>query len=264
MENSSFILKVALSMLIAGLWISSATILAQKLGSKLGGLIANLPSTILVSILFIALTQGVGFAADSTQFVPLGMTIDTLFLLIFIATVKHGVIKATTLSLLSWFILAVGASYLPALNISMAILLFAIVVIVSFTITEFFMSIPSLPKEAVKPTIQVVFTRAIFAGSVVGAAVIVGQSGNTFWTGVTSTFPAVMLSSMVILTVTAGKAFARATGKVMLVSSTNIVVYGFAVSWLYPKIGVVWGTTIAFGLSALWIYLLRPLVNKIR
>ena len=263
MENSSFILKVALSMLIAGLWISTATILAQKLGSKLGGLITNLPSTILVSVLFIALTQGVGFAADSI-ICPPRMTIDTLFLLIFIATVKHGVIKATALSLLSWFILAVGASYLPALNISMAIILFAIVVIVSFTITEFFMSIPSLPKEPVKPTIQVVFTRAIFAGSVVGAAVIVGQSGNTFWTGVTSTFPAVMLSSMVILTVTAGKAFARATGKVMLVSSTNIVVYGFAVSWLYPKIGVVWGTTIAFGLSALWIYLLRPLVNKIR
>lgn len=264
MGNGSFILKVGLSVVIAGVWISTATILAQRLGSKLGGLIANLPSTILVSVLFVALTQGVTFAAASTQVVPLGMAIDTLFLLIFIATVKHGTIKATTLSLSSWFILAVGASYLPPLSIYISLLLFTIVVIASFCIAEFFMSIPSLPKEPVKPTMQVVISRAIFSGSVVGSAVLVGQSDNTFWTGVTSTFPAVMLSSMVILATTSGKAFARATGKVMLVSSTNIVVYGFAVSWLYPKFGIVWGTVVAFGLSALWVYLLRPLVNKIR
>ncbi|MBN1988905.1 MAG: DUF3147 family protein [Bacteroidales bacterium] len=264
MESSSFLIKVGLSIVIAGLWISTATILAQKLGSKLGGLIANLPSTILVSVLFIALTQGAVFAADSTKFVPIGMTIDTIFLLVFIATAKHGVAKATILSLLSWLILAVLASYMPPLSAALGILLFAVTVIGAFTATEYFMNIPSLPRERVKPTMQVVLTRAIFSGSVVGAAVVVGQSGSAFWTGVTSTFPAVMLSSMVILTVTAGKAFARATGKVMLVSSTNIVVYGFAVSWLYPKVGIVWGTIVSFGLSALWVYMLRPLVNKIR
>jgi hypothetical protein len=41
-------LLIIFAFLIGGIWISLATMLSEKLGSKAGGMVANLPSTILV------------------------------------------------------------------------------------------------------------------------------------------------------------------------------------------------------------------------
>ena len=72
-----------------------------------------------------------------------------------------------------------------------------------------------------------------------------------------------MLSTMVILTLTQGADFARATGKVMILSSTNIIIYALGVALTYPAIGVVFGTIVSFGMAFLWVLILHPLIQKI-
>ena len=47
--TDTFILKLALSFLIGGLWITVASVAAERLGSKIGGVIAGLPSTAVVA-----------------------------------------------------------------------------------------------------------------------------------------------------------------------------------------------------------------------
>ena len=106
--------------------------------------------------------------------------------------------------------------------------------------------------------------RAVFAGTVVGITVIISTFAESFWTGIFSTFPAVMLSTMTILTISQGATFARAVGKTMVLASVNIVVYAIAVYWLYPPLGALWGTILAFLLALLLILMIRPLLQKMR
>jgi hypothetical protein len=68
---------------------------------------------------------------------------------------------------------------------------------------------------------------------------------------------------MVILTVTQGVDFARAVGKIMILSSTNIIVYSVGVSLTYPTLGIVPGTVLSFGAAFMWVLLLHPVIQKL-
>ena len=75
--------------------------------------------------------------------------------------------------------------------------------------------------------------RAAFAGGIVGGVVLISHFVPAYLTGIVSAFPAVLFSSMVILAVNQGKTFAQATGKVMILSSSNIVVYALGVYFTF-------------------------------
>jgi hypothetical protein len=47
--DNIFLLKLALSFIVGSLWITMGTVLAERYGTKIGGLVAGLPSTILIS-----------------------------------------------------------------------------------------------------------------------------------------------------------------------------------------------------------------------
>ena len=104
--------------------------------------------------------------------------------------------------------------------------------------------------------------RALFGGSVVGGTTFLAGFAGTYWVGLFSTFPAVMLCNMIILTRSQGKTFARAFGRVMIIASTNIIIYAYGISVTYPSLGVVPGTILSFSLSCIWIVLLYPLIGN--
>jgi len=260
--SALFVQQLLLSVVIAGLWISTVTLLSERLGSRLGGMISNLPSTILVSLLFIGITQSPEFAAEATVTVPLGMTLSTLFLFAFIVLIPKGLPWALAGSISTWLVLAILSSYFQQVSrIGWTALYFA-VALGTWLLAERVLKIPSVPKTGKRYSWVQVLIRAAFAGTVVGSAVLVGRSGSAFWTGIFATFPAVMLSSMVILTLAAGAGFARALGKIMLLASTNIVIYGFFAGYFFPKTGMAWGTIISFIIAAAWVWLLKPLFDR--
>jgi len=69
---------------------------------------------------------------------------------------------------------------------------------------------------------------------------------------------------MVILALNQNNLFAQATGKVMIVSSTNIVIYTSSILITYPMLGIYWGTIASFFISVFWILLMHPIVVKMR
>ena len=74
-----------------------------------------------------------------------------------------------------------------------------------------------------------------------GSANSSSQAGSWGSTCTNAPFPAVMLSTMYLLTRVQGADFARATGKAMLPASANIVVYSVSVSIIYPIVGLATG-----------------------
>jgi len=259
---NEFVLKVILSFVIAGSWIATATLLAERLGSKVGGLLANLPSNILISLLFIGLTQSVSFAAEASRAAPIGMLIDSIFLFVFILALKKGLKPAVVASLATWFGLALIAGTLQYDNMIVGIVAYALVTAFVFYILEYKMKIPAHDKSKKVYSPLQLLVRAIFAGTVVASAIIIASVGGSFWGGLFATFPAVLTSSMVILTMLQGSAFAQATGKVMMLSSSNIAVYGIGVYLTYPTLGLMWGTLISFGAAFLWVIILSPIIQK--
>ena len=86
-----------------------------------------------------------------------------------------------------------------------------------------------------------ILARVAFAGTVVAVSVVVARFAGPYWTGLFSTFPAVMLSTLVILHVTQGRAFASATAKILTISAPNILVFAAVASAVFPGAGLVAG-----------------------
>ncbi len=257
-----FLQRLLLSVIVAGVWITLATIISEKMGSKMGGMIGNLPSTIFTSLLFIGITQGVDFAAATTITVPLGMFLSTMFLFVFISLVNRGLLFSVAAGLITWTLLAVIFSFVQHAGIVVWSVLYFAGAVGTYLFAEHVQKIPSLGKVKRKYSVRQISFRALFAGSIVGLSVVVAQTGSAFWAGLFASFPAMMLSAMVILTLSAGYPFARATGKVMLLASTNIVIYSFVAGALFPVVGLWWGTLAAYTVAATWVFFLKPLFDK--
>lgn len=262
--DRAFWIRLLISFIIAGTWISIAALLAERLGSLFGGLIANMPSNIVVSMIFMSLVKGEDFAAEVARAVPLGMAIDTLFLFVFMATAGLGILKAVPLSLAAWAGCAWLAFTFPPIPFWGGIALFVVLALGCFLAAEVVMGIRSVPKQP-KPFNPLAFgLRAVFAGTVVAGAVAASTFAPPYLTGILATFPAVLLSTMSILTLSQGPAFSRGAGKILLISSSNIIVYAFCVQASFPAFGFLWGTLISFVAALLWIALLRPVMARVR
>lgn len=258
-----FIIRIVISFFIAGIWIGSATFLAERLGSKWGGLFTNLPSNILISMIFVAIVNDINFVVETVPAVPLGMAIDTIFLFVFVILLRYSVTLSALVSLSVWFILALLATLTNFNHLLINILVYFCITILAFILLEKFIKIPSMPKSDKKySTIQIII-RMIFAGAVVATVIVISKFFSPFIVGIFSTFPAVLLSSMVILALNQNKQFAQATGKIMVLSSTNIVVYSISVYFTFPLLGLVTGTIISFIIAVIWVLLFGPLLRKL-
>lgn len=263
MEAGELALRVILSFLTAGTWISLATLAGEKLGSRVGGLIVNLPSNIVVSFLFVALTRGTAFTAEAAQAIPLGMTINTLFIFIFVITIRKSLLFAVLVSLAAWLSVAAAAAAFPVHRLSVSLGIYVLVCIAGFLLAEFGAKIRSVPKKPAPWNPRGMLIRALFAGTVVASAVLAAQIAPPYITGIMATFPAVTLSTFVILSLTQGTDFTRATGKILMLSSSNIIVYAFLVAQTYPRLGILPGTLISFAAAVIWISLFLPLVRRL-
>lgn len=267
--DSTLALRLALSFVIAGSWIALSTLASERLGTKIGGLIGNLPSNILVSMIFMAITLGPDYAAAACASVPVGMAIDTLFLLTLVVALPRGIVFGLGAALCVWFLAAAAAIRIPFLaalsgDMAASLALYLAIALLAFLIAEFGLGIRAVPKKPAVFKFPVLILRAVFAGTVVSAAVAIAQIAPPSVTGIIATFPAVLSSTMVILATSQGIGFACATGKVLILSSSNIIVYSTMVGLLFPLVGPWWGSLAAFLASVLFVSLFLPLLRRLR
>ncbi|MFO7769647.1 MAG: hypothetical protein R6W82_11925 [bacterium] len=261
--DPQYLVRVLLSFLVAGVWITGSTWLAERMGSRIAGLIANLPSKLLVTLVFLAVVHDPGFAVDTTRAVPMGMTINAFYLFLFVLLLPLGLPLTLLLTTGFWAGMAVAAERIHLEALGPSILLYLAATALTWGLLEFTLHIPAVEGTRRRYGPLSFLYRGLFAGTVVAATVFISAFVGTYWTGLFSTFPAVMLTTMTILTLAGGPRLARATGKVMLLASTNIIVFSLAVIAAYPRLGVAAGTLLSFLAAALWVWLLNPLVRRL-
>ena len=249
--DTSFWIKFGLSFLVGGIWVTLSSVAAERFGSKVGGLIGGLPSTIVVTLLFIGLTQSAEQAAESAVIVPLVMGVNGLFVTVFIYLSRRGSAPALAGALLTWFCLA---SLLMVLNIRalwISILGWLLLGVGCFLVVEKGMKIVSQGRKATRYTAGQIAGRAALSGTVVAFAVLMSKVAGPLAGGIFATFPAVFLSNLIISYRSGGASFSSAVAKSLMVSGMiTVPIYALLVWYFYPLVGLGFGTLIAFLLTA--------------
>lgn len=252
----SFWLKVGASFLVGSSWVTLTTLSAERFGSKVGGLIGGLPSTVVIALLFIGVTQSAEVAAQVTTVMPLAQGLNGLVVLTFMLLIRKGLKIALAVSLPFW---VMCASFLYLLNIhSFFVSIVGWLLLLAFctVAVEKWMKIVSQGRKDFRYAASQLIWRAVFGGSVISLAVVMGKVGGPLAGGIFGSFPAMILSTLVITAYVGGAEYSRAVGKSLVVSGlVNVPLYEIVVRFLYPRVGIWAGTVIAILFSMGTAYL---------
>ena len=248
--DQTFLINLALSFLVGSVWVTTVTVIAERFGSKIGGFIGGLPSTIVIALLFIGLSQSTAAASQAAVMIPLVMGVNGLFILIYLSRVHRGLVKALLTALFFWFIVN-GAIVLAGLDgLWFSIAGWLIILGVSYYTTEHVMEIASKGGIRVPYTLQQMLIRGTVSGFIISMAVLVSRLAGPIIGGIFSTFPVIFMSTLYITYRTGGPEFSRAVAKTLMLSGMiNVGVYAIPAHYAYQNAGLLVGTLISIGIS---------------
>ncbi len=258
----SFILQTVLPFIISAFVVIIITVIAEKYGTKVGGILGTLPSTIIIAFIFISINRDVFFASRSAVVVPAEMAINLFFLVIISTLIYRSLSFALIVSLLIWGILSTALYFANIENILISIVLYAVTLVLCFTYLEKIKKIESHKKVKVHYTTKKIILRGILAGSVIATAVFLSNIDETL-SGIFSIFPAIFLSTVIITYLEHGPIFTSGFAKSMIFGSQTVMSYVIAVHFLYPKCGLIYGTIYSFFLSLVVAIILLTFRKKI-
>ena len=247
MVDATQLLHVALVFTVGSLWVTLVTVITERWGSVIGGVLGGLPSTSAFSFLFIGLYQSTDAAVEATTVFPLAFGVTCAFLFFYAYFAKKSFVQGIVISLIIW--LAASAA-IAILGINEFVLpLVGGLVISALTYVAFMkkLKLPNLrgKHKPFKP--HEIVLRGVGAGALVAISLQLSQIGGPILGGIAAAFPAVFTSTIVILNHSMGTEFSRNVTKPLALSGTlTIFPFTIAVRLLFPNIGVWQGTLIAY------------------
>ncbi len=244
----SLLFQVVIPFVLSALVVVLVTVIAEKFGTKVGGIFGTLPSTIVIALIFIAVNKDPIFASDAAAVVPAELGINVVFLLVFALLVHRSVPFAFLTTFTVWGVLSFSLVFFNLDSIFISVIVYLFAVIGGFFVLEFWKNRPSAGMVKVHYTAKKIAFRGILAGIFIALAVSLSNVGSII-SGIFSVFPAILSSTMIISVREHGPDFAAGMAKSMLLGLSSVVTYATVVHFLYPVYGIVLGTIIAYVLS---------------
>ena len=250
-----FALRLVLSFALGGATVALFTTIAERSGSRLGGLLLSFPVKVTISLVFIAMTEGVAFASDAAIAVPAGMGVNVVFLgatALLVRRVEPW--PAIVGALAAWALAGIAVVlWLPhgivwSLAAWLAPTLLALALLSRVPGIRGDRKAKSVPREWNGSDLA---SRALGAGAVVALSIVVAHYAGPILGGLASVFPSGWITTMVILTRRHGPQFTASTVRVMVAGSVAPVVFGISVALLDTQWGILGGTLGAMGCAAL-------------
>lgn len=255
--DNIFLIKLLISFLAGGVWVILTTIIADKYGPKIAGLISGLPSTAIFILLFLALSQGPVFAVKATTITPIIAGIESLFLVVFcFISKKSGFFKSLISALAIWFLLATLIYLFHFENYPLSLISFLILFLVSYLLMKRFLYVESSQGKKIIYTPKIILCRGLGSGTIVALAVLMGKIGGPMLAGVFPGFPSVITSTLIIAFYAHDLEFSRAIAKNALLGIIGLVIYSIIVRYTYLPLGIIFGTLLSIFVSFFSGYLL--------
>ena len=260
---NTLLFQTILPFFFSALIVIIITIVAEKYGTKSGGILGTLPSTIVIAFLFIAINKDVQFASQAVAVVPAELGINLIFLFCFAIIAHRSIILAFTTSFISWICFSTILYIVDLKNIYVSLAIYIITLLLTFIVLEKKVKINSIGGIQVRYTPLKIVLRGILAGTVIAISVFLSNLGAVL-SGIFSVFPAILTSTMLISVREHGPDFAAAMAKSMIIGISSVCSYAVVIHFLYPLYGIIWGSIIAYGIAFIITMIIFKLRGKIK
>lgn len=252
-----FFIKLFLSFLVGGSYILISTIAADKLGSKIGGLITGLPSTVLFGLLFIGWTQTSEASVEATTLIPAIIGVACLFLITYVYLVKQNVWLAIFAAILVWAIAAYALIAAHITSFFISITIFFVLFLVAHIFVTRILTITTSKGNKIVYSPKIMLLRGLFSGLIVALSVILAKASSPLLGGIVSAFPATFSSTLLITYFAHGPAFSASVAKNSLFAWVSTLVFVIVSRFTLQQFGILWGSLISLitcYISAYFIY----------
>lgn len=262
--TTAFLLKLVLSFVLGGLWITAGVALAERRGSKAGGLVLGFPSTVLVAIVFIGWTQSPQAAALATSVIPAVHGINALYVLVTVSLIGRRFWAGWAAGLAVWGACAALVVVLKFDGFAAGMLVYA--ALLAFSIRRIGRILPKDAEAARGPAAGplLIAVRGVLGGAVIVLAVIVAKVGGPLIGGVFAIFPAVFTGALLATALSHGAGFSAAVMRSTLLGGISCVVFAAAVRVSFVPLGLVAGTLVSALAALSSTLLIRTLMMKNR
>ena len=247
MVDVSLLIRLVLEFAVGSLWVIVITLVAEKKGSVLGGVLGGLPSTSAFSFFFIGINQSSTAAVQATTVFPLAFAVTIVYLFFFAYFTKKSFSNGIIISLSMWFVVSALIVVSGLRDFWVAQFGGTIISLTTYFAFTKKLKLPNLKgKQKLYRPHEILF-RGVGAGSLVAVSVLLSQIGGPILGGIAAAFPAVFTSTLIILNRSKGTEFSRAITKPLVFSGIlTIFPYCVAVRYSYPVFGVWLGTLISY------------------
>jgi hypothetical protein len=248
--NAVFILNLALAFLIGGFWVAGTTLAADRFGSRIGGFIAALPSTVVVALFFIGWGQGLDAAVRAATVVPLSFANTGLFLLWFTILGRRAFGRGLGIGLGLWLAFSTAIVLVRPSRLGPSVAVYLLVAAVSW-LAFHKLDVTCAPDCVHRHhSAAATVSRGVIGGLLVAATVALSKLAGPLFGGISAAFPAVFLTSLFFGYREHGLAFSRAMAVAMWrIGIVTIPAFALAALALFPTWGLVGGTAAGFGIS---------------
>lgn len=254
---------VAIAATLAGLVAIAATVAIERLGGRVGGLLATVPTTIVPAAVFIwwAAPQGAAFEG-AMGMVPAGMLLNAAFLWLWKVVparvrLTHDGARLLLITLVNLGLWALGAfamvllaERIEALRLGLLTLCIGLGLGLAVTRTA-----RPAPKGDRPVTLGTLLMRGLAAAAAIGLAVHLATLGSPLLAGIAAVFPAIFLTSMVALWISQGEAVPTGAVGPMMLGGMSVSVYALLATQLFPRLGPLVGSLVVWLLSVLIVTL---------
>jgi uncharacterized membrane protein (GlpM family) len=256
------VLQIVLPFVLSALIVILITTIAEKYGTKVGGIIGTLPTTIIIAYVFIALNQGIVFASDSVAVVPAEMGVNLVFICAFAVLAYRSTVIALFGSFFVWIILSGILLFLNMHYIYLSIIIFTVSMISTFIVLEKKFKIKSQGKRIIHYTPLKILLRGILTGTIITISVLLSNIGEVL-SGIFTVFPAILSSTMIITVKEHGPDFSAGIAKSMIFGSPSVMSYTVSIHFLYPIYGIFLGSIFSLIVSVIVTLIILKLRKKI-
>ncbi|HWJ99608.1 MAG TPA: hypothetical protein VNR41_02760 [Xanthobacteraceae bacterium] len=191
-----FALTLIAKMAITGVFLVVATVLAERSGPLVGGLVTTLPISAGPTYFFLAFDHSAQFIADGALITLVFNAVNALFALVYaLLAQRHSLAVSIGGALLLWVVSAPILPYLPW-TLTSAIIVNVIVILLSLRVTRDLRHTraPRVPARWYELLLRAAGV-ALLVGFVVGLSFRIGPAAS----GMLATFPIVFSSVIVIM-----------------------------------------------------------------
>lgn len=245
MLTTLLLIRLILAFAVGSIWVAAVTIITERKGAT-WGVLGGFPSTAAFALLFIAINESATAAVEATIVLPVVFSVSNACLLLYAHSARKGFTFGFGISLIAWlgfsaFVVILGLN-------DYAVSLVAAAMISTLTLLAFLkIKLPRFEGQTKLYSKKEILIRGSIAGTIVALTVLLSEIGGPIIGGIAASFPAVYVSTLIIMTHSKGAEFSRSITRSLAVSGIfTVIPYSVAVHFLYPSLGIWLGTLLAY------------------